>query len=114
MHEFPQSAGVARRAGCRGPLAYFAIGIAAVALFIIVPILTNSINHLRRPEALPRVNPKDGAQMVFIPAGEFTMGDDETTGNPTHTARLSGFWIYNNDVTVKQYKKFCQETKRRM
>jgi formylglycine-generating enzyme required for sulfatase activity len=61
-----------------------------------------------------RINPKDGALMIFIPAGPFLMGDDDQAGNPRHKVTLSGYWIYQNPVTVRQYKQFCQETHRQM
>lgn len=70
-----------------------------------------------------KINPKDGATMIFIPAGPFLMGDDDDqikdvyTGvrnNPRHTVTLSGYWIYRDLVTVGMYKKFCQETGRQM
>ena len=34
--------------------------------------------------------------MIFIPAGEFPMGDDDINDNPRHTVKLSGYWIYKN------------------
>ena len=69
-----------------------------------------------------RLNPKDGAEMVYVPAGAFTMGTDLSTiagadqqyftNAPAHTVNLSGYWIYKNDVTVAEYKAFCQATVR--
>jgi len=71
-----------------------------------------------------KVNSKDGAQMVYVPAGAFTMGTGGSeiaeaykrffTNAPKHTVTLSGYWIYKNDVTVGQYKAFCQATSRAM
>src|ERR1017187_10304857 len=66
-----------------------------------------------------RKNPVDGAKMVYIPAGEFNMGDDDNDeikkwGNPRHTVKLSGYWMYKNLVTVGQYKAFCKATNRQM
>jgi len=59
-----------------------------------------------------RTNPKDGAEMIYIPSGEFIMGsndggDDE---NPQRKVHLDGYWIYKYEVTVAQYRKFCQAT----
>jgi formylglycine-generating enzyme required for sulfatase activity len=69
-------------------------------------------------------NPKDGAVMVWVPAGKFTMGTDlsdipegnreEFEDAPKHTVTLSGYWIYKNDVTVAEYKAFCNATVRSM
>jgi serine/threonine-protein kinase len=61
-----------------------------------------------------RINPKDGAVMIYIPAGEFLMGsnngyDDE---KPQRRVYLDGYWIYKYPVTVAQYRKFCRVTGR--
>lgn len=70
-----------------------------------------------------KINPKDGAVMIWIPSGEFLMGDDDDqikdidTGvrnNPRHKVTLSGYWIYKDLVTVGMYKRFCQATSRQM
>ena len=71
-----------------------------------------------------KVNPKDGAVMVYVPAGAFTMGTDLSDipealqggfkNAPKHMVTLSGYWIYKNDVTVAEYKAFCQATGRAM
>ena len=57
-----------------------------------------------------KTNPKDGADMIWIPAGEFTMGDDEFTNAKPHTVMLDGYYIYRTPVTVAQYLKFCEKT----
>lgn len=62
------------------------------------------------------VNPRDGASMVWVPAGEFLMGSTNADKyanldeKPAHNIYLDGFWIYKNDVTVSQYRKFCEAT----
>ena len=77
-----------------------------------------------------RVNPKDGAVMVFVPAGEFLMGSADTekvwlgknspgaealaAEQPQHSIKLDGYWIYKLEVTAGQYRKFCQATQRSM
>ena len=75
-----------------------------------------------KPKAiLPvRINPKDGAEMILIPAREFLMGSsdaDKLASNgekPKHKVYLDAYYIYKNDVTVAQYRKFCTETRRTM
>lgn len=84
-----------------------------------------------------KINEKDGAEMVWIPAGEFTMGSTEEQikaftpedyGNtfmirqnqpilaemPQHIVNLSGYWMYKNVVTVAMYRRFCDENQRQM
>jgi formylglycine-generating enzyme required for sulfatase activity len=72
-----------------------------------------------------KINPKDGYQLVYIPAGEFWMGtgDDEPfpegsdpneDEKPRHKVWLDGYYIGRCEVTVAQYRKFCQETGREM
>jgi sulfatase modifying factor 1 len=60
------------------------------------------------------VNPKDGAEMVYVPAGEFLMGSKDGQGSPNespqHTVYLDGYSIYKTPVTVAQYRKFCEAT----
>jgi formylglycine-generating enzyme required for sulfatase activity len=64
------------------------------------------------------VNPKDDAEMVYVPAGEFLMGSNESHGSPhespQHTVYLDGYWIYKTPVTVTQYWKFCLATGRKL
>ncbi len=65
----------------------------------------------------PGTNGKDGAAMVWVPAGAFLMGSttllmgspDEV---PQRTVTLKGYWIYKYDVTVAQYRAFCKATGR--
>jgi len=74
------------------------------------------------------INPTDGAEIVYVPAGEFTMGSTDekvqailesnsahkpewlTDEKPQHRVYLDGYWVYKNDVTVGQYQKFCTAT----
>ncbi|HLK61160.1 MAG TPA: SUMF1/EgtB/PvdO family nonheme iron enzyme [Chthonomonadaceae bacterium] len=57
-------------------------------------------------------NPKDNATLIYIPEGDFLMGDDDMSDNPRRTVTLDGYWIYETPVTVAQYHKFCKEVHR--
>ena len=50
----------------------------------------------------------DGAEMVFVPAGEFVMGSEELGDDerPTHPLYLDGFWIDRYEVTNEQFSRF--------
>jgi len=74
------------------------------------------------PVKLPTtaINPRDGAELILVPAGNFLMGSADTDTNargeekPQHTVYLDAYYIYKNDVTVAQYRKFCAATGRKM
>jgi len=60
------------------------------------------------------INPKDDAEMIYISARHFLMGDNNQKDNPRHEVTLSGYWIYKDLVTVKRYRTFCENTGRQM
>ncbi len=66
------------------------------------------------PTGTPGVNSTDGAMMVWVPRGAFTMGSPRSIGNedeyPQHNVTVSGFWMYKFEVTVAQYRVFCAAT----
>jgi len=59
-----------------------------------------------------RTNPKDGAALVWVPAGEFLMGSASTDHlaskdeTPQRRVMLAGYWIYRSEVTVTQFRAF--------
>jgi len=61
-----------------------------------------------------KINRSDGAAMVWVPGGSFTMGSIVGVGyhdeQPAHQVSLSGFWMFENEVTVAQYRTFCTAT----
>ncbi|HEY3416320.1 MAG TPA: SUMF1/EgtB/PvdO family nonheme iron enzyme, partial [Armatimonadota bacterium] len=74
-------------------------------------------------------NTKDGAALVWVPAGDFIRGSapqevadllqrtprwNFSAEMPRRTVYLDGYWVYQCEVTVAQYRRFCRETKRRM
>ncbi len=52
--------------------------------------------------------------MVWIPAGEFTMGTSEADSfaneRPAHRVKVNGFWMDAHDVTNDEFRKFVEAT----
>jgi len=53
-------------------------------------------------------------EMILVEGGTFTMGDEWMLGNedeqPTHNVTLKSYKIGKTEVTVKQYRAFCNAT----
>jgi formylglycine-generating enzyme required for sulfatase activity len=65
------------------------------------------------PEGVPktRVNPVDGAVMVWVPPGTFRMGSEDGADDerPVRRVRLTrGFWMYRTEVTTAQWDRFLR------
>jgi formylglycine-generating enzyme len=56
---------------------------------------------------------QDGAPMVLIPAGPFTMGSNDGLPNerPEHTVTLDTYYIDQYEVTLGLYRKFLEAAK---
>ncbi|MEW5938155.1 MAG: SUMF1/EgtB/PvdO family nonheme iron enzyme [Chloroflexota bacterium] len=78
-------------------------------------LLPSAIPTLPSPTALPptedpNVNPKDGASLAEVPAGEFLMGSDSFepyfwgAEAPKHPVYLDAFWIYRTEVTNAMFR----------
>ena len=64
-----------------------------------------------QPLAL-QVNPIDGAEIVWVPQGEFLMGSDSSidpffygSEGPQHMVTLDEFWVYRTEVTNAMYQQ---------
>ncbi len=58
----------------------------------------------------------DGPEMVWLPGGTFTMGDDKSNQSdekPTHPVTLSHFAVGKYPVTFEEYDAFCEANKRK-
>lgn len=56
----------------------------------------------------------DGAAMVWVPAGEFDMGNEGSNPDqkPIHHVKITkGFWLGKTEVTNGQFKAFCAASK---
>jgi formylglycine-generating enzyme required for sulfatase activity len=77
--------------------------------------LTETSIPLPSPVGL-EINSADGAEIVLIPAGEFSMGSDPANDPyfwgaeaPIHLVNLASFWIYRTEVTQGMYQKCAEE-----
>ncbi len=86
--------------------------ITATALPPVVAVDTATMAPPAPITGTTRVRESDGAVMVYVPAGEFTMGsadsDSQAYDNekPQHRVMVAGFWIDRTEVTNAQYRKF--------
>ncbi len=55
------------------------------------------------------ISPIDGMELVYVPAGEFTMGSSDDMGRvyerPLHAVYLDAYWIDRTEVTNTMYEK---------
>jgi sulfatase modifying factor 1 len=73
--------------------------------------------ELNQAKNLPQTRTgKDGASMVLVPAGYFSMGSPQGKGigdeHPVHKVWISSFYMDQTLVTFDQYDKFCDATGR--
>jgi len=65
---------------------------------------------LAPPAQAPRVA-TDGMTLLYVPAGEFTMGSGDASSNEKqHTVYLDAFWIDQTEVTNAMFQKFVKAT----
>ncbi len=94
----------------RTPRRCWSVPFACLLLVALLPLAAQGRTNIKT-----KINPRDGAVMVYILAGEFLMGSNQRDNvKPPHTVYLDGFWIYKYEVTVAQYRKFCKATGHKM
>jgi formylglycine-generating enzyme required for sulfatase activity len=59
-----------------------------------------------------QVSDADGMLMVYVPAGDFTMGSNEgdPTERPVHMVYLEAFWIDRTEITNAMFARFADAT----
>jgi sulfatase modifying factor 1 len=65
-----------------------------------------------------RLGSSEYPEFLEVPGGAFSMGDEWMIGypeeQPVHDVRLRGFKISKTEVTVKQYRTYCNKTGKSM
>jgi eukaryotic-like serine/threonine-protein kinase len=91
------------------PTATVTVSLPTPTITLLNPTSTSTIIAELTPiTILTKVNEKDRALMVFIPEGEFQMGDNDGSPDrmPQHPVFLDDFWIYQHEVTNAQFATF--------
>ena len=91
----------------------------AVAVVLILPTLSTAPPTPRRIPTDLRAGTvwkwSDGSAMVYVPAGAFWMGNDESDPDtnpdewPQHQVYLDAFWIDRTEVTNGQYRRCVKD-----
>ena len=86
-----------------------------LAFMITACVLLAAAFLLLFPPTFPRgaedIPAKTDMEMVFVPAGDFLMGDEDLDPNnrPQHTVYLDAYWIDQTEVTNAQYLACIQD-----
>ena len=97
------------------------IGIIAVIALVVVGIRIGALANRGKPANVltvensntsqvdigsTMISKKDGMTLVFVPAGQFTMGSDVNSDEkPVHKVTLDAYWIDKTKVTNGKYAK---------
>ena len=81
----------------------------AVAPFIVLAVSPLSPASSGLPNSIQGA---DGAEMMLVPAGPFSMGSEATHAKPRHRVHLDHFYVDAMEVTNAQYTSFTNATKR--
>lgn len=77
---------------------------ASTELPTVESIVTMEPVALAGPQSGEKMKWIDSSVLIYIPAGEFTMGDGGFDA-PVHTVNLDGYWIQQTEVTNRMYEQ---------
>ena len=88
----------------RGQVRLFVLGLLMAITFV------TWVASPAQAQKQQEITGKDGAPMVLVPAGEFTMGsnDGRDDEKPVHRVSLDAYYIDKYEVTIRQYAKFLE------
>lgn len=81
------------------------------------PLMTSTLVPTETPTStlppvmggITKVSERDGMIQVYIPAGEFSMGQPNGGDNPSHWVYLDDYWFDQTEVTNAQYALCVQD-----
>jgi sulfatase modifying factor 1 len=89
------------------------------AAFVVASVLSHAAEPLPpskegQAASFETIKGKDGAPMILIPAGPFTMGSNDGLPNerPEHSVTLDAYYIDQYEVTAGRYQQFIESAKR--
>jgi formylglycine-generating enzyme required for sulfatase activity len=90
----------------------WALALAAVGALTIAAGPPPPVKDGQAP-AVETIKGKDGAPMILVPAGPFTMGSNDGLPNerPEHVVELDAYYIDQYEVTLALYRKFLDAGK---
>jgi formylglycine-generating enzyme required for sulfatase activity len=101
---FPELKGIPSRLNLR----FLGLIVGAVlAIIALVLVVKSNFFAPKLGIGSTMISEKDGMVLVYVPAGEFTMGSNEGDSDeqPVHTVALDAFWIDKSEVTNAMYVK---------
>ena len=88
-----------------------AVPVAKASAAEVAPEAKPVVAKIRITGKSTAINERDGAELMWIPSGEFLRGSPPGKGGnderPQKTISLDGYWIYKTPVTLAQYQTFC-------
>ncbi|HMD81240.1 MAG TPA: formylglycine-generating enzyme family protein, partial [Anaerolineales bacterium] len=87
------------------------LGVLLVVISLAIVVLPTLRNMFAPGIGSTMISDKDDMILVYVPAGEFTMGSDsgEAHEKPVHMVSLDAFWIDQTEVTNAMYAKCVQD-----
>ncbi len=74
-----------------------------ISLMCIIFILSSLSCKKKTETSIKEITTKSGIEMIFVPEGEFIMGDGSADA-PLHKVKISSFYMDKYEVTQKMYK----------
>jgi len=93
--------------------AAIAVGTTVVVVLTLAMILSASRSGPK--SGIPNLPPTPPVGMVYVPGGEFTMGNDlgDDYEKPAHRVTVKPFFTDKNEVTCGEYERFIKATNHR-